>query len=68
LISGANLIPLTRVRAVKIWMLGRALQADQNYRANNLQFKVGDRIEGPFNDNIRRQLLTTVVKFRNLGL
>lgn len=68
LISGANLIQLDRIRAVKIWILGRTLQPDVQYRVQNLQYKVGNRIINHPNDNIRRQLLTSVVKFRNLGL
>lgn len=68
LISGTNLIQLDRIRAVKIWMLGRAMQPDPQYQAVNLQYKVGNRVRNHPNDNIRRQLLTAVVKFRNLGL
>ncbi len=67
LISGGNTATLDRIRAVKIWILGRSLRPDLQYQPGNLIFKVGNR-RIQRNDNIRRQLLTSVVKFRNLGL
>lgn len=67
LISGTNLIQLDRIQAVKIWMLGRTLQVDRSYQSNR-GYKVGNRVIPAPNDNFRRQLLTSVVKFRNLGL
>ncbi len=68
LISGATTVPTSRIRSVKIWMLGRALQPDLEYSVTALQYKVGNQVFNHPNDNIRRQVLTSVVKFRNMGL
>ncbi len=61
-------VQLDRIRAVKIWMLGRVLQPDPQYQPGNLIYKVGNRNFNHPNDNLRRKVLTSVVKFRNLGL
>jgi len=66
--TGAIIVPLKQIRAVRIWILARSRQADTGYTAANLQFKVGNRNIILANDNVRRQLLTTIVKGRNLGL
>lgn len=63
-----SLVEVDRIRAVKIWLLGRALQADLQYQAANVRYKVGNRIVVHPNDNIRRQLISTTVKLRNLEL
>lgn len=68
LISGTNLIQLDRIQAVRIWMLGRTLQVDRSFQPINLSYKVGNRVVPAPNDSFRRQLLSSVVKFRNLGL
>ena len=54
------------VRAVKIWLLGRAPQPDPQFNASQT-FVVGDRVL-TFNDNYRRRLLQTSVSCRNLGI
>ena len=54
------------IRAVQIWLLGRAPQPDPKFTANH-SFVVGDRVL-TFNDNYRRQLLQTSVSCRNLRL
>jgi type IV pilus assembly protein PilW len=54
------------IRAVKIWLLGRAPKPDPQFDASQT-FVVGDRVL-TFNDNYRRQLLQTSVSCRNMGI
>ena len=56
----------TDIRLVKIWLLGRAPQADPHYRAEQT-FVVGDRVL-TVHDGYRRRLLQTSVSCRNLGI
>jgi type IV pilus assembly protein PilW len=59
-------VDLNRIRAVKIWLLAKTGHTDRNYtRANT--YVVGNRIIEPSDGN-RRQLLTTMVKCRNMAL
>lgn len=55
------------IRAVKIWVLGRAPQKAQDYN-NNSSYVVGDRVVKGNNDSFRRRLLTTSVYCRNMGI
>lgn len=61
-----TLVQPDQILAVKIWMLGRTQQPDNQYQATNVQYKVGNRVIPHPNDNIRRQLITSVVKLRNM--
>jgi prepilin-type N-terminal cleavage/methylation domain-containing protein len=61
-----TLVPSDEIVAVKIWLLGRTQQPDPQFQAANVQYKVGNRVVNHPNDNIRRQLITTVVKLRNM--
>lgn len=52
------------VRTVRIWLLARNAKAEANY-ANTGTYRMGSFDYGPVNDNIRRQLFSTVVQLRN---
>jgi len=54
------------IRAIKIWLLAKAASGDPNYNNNNT-YVVGTQTITP-NDNLRRLLLETVVRSRNMGL
>lgn len=55
-----------QIRAVQVWLLGRNLRPDPTYQAANVNYKVGNRVIPHPNDNIRRQVVSTIVKLRNL--
>ncbi len=59
-------VNLREVRAIRIWLLTRSPNPDQNYIDNNT-YVVGRNVIRP-NDNFRRRLLETVVDCRNMGL
>jgi type IV pilus assembly protein PilW len=61
-----TLVNLDRIRAVQIWLLVRNETADTGF-INNETYVVANR-RLAFNDNFRRRTLSTIVKFRNLGL
>jgi len=76
LITGAALAPninISDIRAVRIWMLARTGNRDNDY-LNSHTYVVGHKVITPStdavadNDNLRMRLLTTTVKCRNLGL
>jgi type IV pilus assembly protein PilW len=54
------------IRAVRVWLLARTSATDRDY-TNTLDYVVGNSVLN-YNDNVRRRLLTTTVKFRNMGL
>lgn len=58
---------LADIRAVKIWLLGRAPQTAQDYTNTN-SYLVGSQVVTAANDSFRRRLLTTSVYCRNLGI
>ena len=59
----------TQIRAVEISLLARAGAPDRNFSNDNMTFKTASDVTwGPYNDNYRRLLTTTMVQFRNLGL
>ncbi len=62
------LVPPAEIRAVKIWILGVAARPDPRYQAAGIQYKIGNRSIAPPNDNLRRELVTSVVSLRNLGM
>jgi type IV pilus assembly protein PilW len=59
-------VPLSRIRAVRIWLLARGRHPDESYFDNNT-YVVGRQIISP-QDNLRRRLFETVVQCRNMGL
>jgi type IV pilus assembly protein PilW len=68
-IDGNNLaspVNMARIRAVRVWVLGQAEKTDMNYHDGN-RYIVGRNIIQP-DDRIRRRMLTTIVKCRNLGV
>ncbi|MBU4054828.1 MAG: prepilin-type N-terminal cleavage/methylation domain-containing protein [Proteobacteria bacterium] len=62
----ASPVAMANIRAVRIWVLGQAERADVSYHDGN-QYIVGRNIITP-DDRIRRRLLSTIVKCRNLGV
>ena len=73
-------VPLTRIRAVRIWLLARSRVPLKNY-TDTATYVVGNKHintrdsnrDGSVNssdkpDNYKRRLLTTTVQCRNLGL
>ena len=56
------------VRSVQITMLARTERADQKFVNTHTYTTSGGQSWGPYNDNFRRRLLTTIVKCRNMGL
>jgi type IV pilus assembly protein PilW len=61
-----TLVNLDRIRAVQIWLLVRNETADTGFINNDTYVVANRRLA--FNDNFRRRTLSTIVKFRNLGL
>ena len=76
LISGVTLaspVSVSNIRAVRIWMLARTGNRDNQY-LNTHTYVVGNKIitpntdTDPNNDNLRMRLSTSIVKCRNMGL
>ncbi|MFZ0133615.1 MAG: prepilin-type N-terminal cleavage/methylation domain-containing protein [Desulfobacterales bacterium] len=59
-------VPINRIRAVQIWLLART-RLPLRDRLDTKTYVVGDKVLS-FNDHYRRELLTTIVDCRNLGL
>ncbi len=59
-------IPLDRIRAVRIWVLGKNEEPDGDYEESGV-YVVGNRIVET-NDHYRRRMLSSVVRCRNMGL
>ena len=59
-------VAVNDIRAVRIWMLAKAGRRNNKYLTTST-YVVGQKIITP-NDKLRRRLLTTTVKCRNLGL
>ena len=57
-------IPPADIKAVRIWVLGQAEKMDRTYRDNNT-YIVGRNVIQP-DDRVRRRILTSIVKCRNL--
>lgn len=62
----ANQVGISRIRAVRIWVLARTRTEARDY-LDTRTYKVGDNLITP-GDHFRRRLLTTNVTCRNLGL
>ena len=68
--SSQTLTPadLTAIRSVRVTMLARTEKEDQKFMHTRTYTTPGGQIWGPYNDNLRRRLLTTSVQCRNMGL
>jgi type IV pilus assembly protein PilW len=67
--AGVALAPevdISRIRAVKIWLLARTGRVDRSF-TNSTTYVVSDQ-QLQYNDNFRRRLLTTAVSCRNMTL
>lgn len=64
-VTGTVIDP-TQIRAVRIWLLARAPQADTSY-TDARTYVVGNKVIIT-NDNFRRRLLETTVDCKNMGL
>jgi len=63
--TGTTVDP-SQIRAVRIWLLARAAQADPSY-TDARTYVVGNKVITT-NDNFRRRLLETTVACKNMGL
>jgi len=63
--TGTTVDP-SKIRAVRIWLLARAAQADPSY-TDARTYVVGNKVITT-NDNFRRRLLETTVACKNMGL
>ena len=52
------------IRAVRIWVLGRARQGAPKF-VNQTVYTVANRILPPYNDNVRRWLISQTIQLRN---
>jgi prepilin-type N-terminal cleavage/methylation domain-containing protein len=59
-------VPISRIRAVQIWLLARTRSPLRDHHDTST-YVVGDKVLS-FTDHYKRELLTTVVNCRNLGL
>ena len=59
-------VPISRIRAVKVWLLGRTRSPLPDHLDTDT-YVVGDKVLS-FADHYKRELLTTIVNCRNLGL
>ena len=59
-------IPLTSIRAVRIWLLAETIHPDTKYLDTRTYVVANQRITP--NNNFRHQLVTTTIRCRNLGL
>jgi type IV pilus assembly protein PilW len=62
-----SLVPVDRIRAIKVFILARSKGMDLSY-TNNETYRVGQWSVSGNGDQFRRRLLVTTVKCRNLGL
>ena len=65
-INMASTVPISRIRAVRIWILARTRAPLRDHQRTET-YVVGDKILSPA-DDYERVLLTTTVNCRNLGL
>jgi type IV pilus assembly protein PilW len=59
-------VPISRIRAVQIWLLARTRSPLRNHLDTDT-YVVGDKVLS-FTDHYKREMLSTVVNCRNLGL
>jgi type IV pilus assembly protein PilW len=62
----ASLVPLDRIRAVRMWILARTGREDRAFADTSTYVVANQRVNA--NDGSRRRLLTTTVKCRNMAL
>jgi type IV pilus assembly protein PilW len=60
-------VDVSRIRAIKIFLLARTKGMDLSY-SNNENYRVGRQVVSGNGDQFRRRLLVTTVKCRNMGL
>jgi hypothetical protein len=65
--SLSNVVPLEKVKAVKIWILGRSLKKYSKI-AGNKTYVIGRKVLSAANDGYSRSFLEYTVKLRNMGL
>lgn len=58
-------VSLSRIRAVRIWLLAQSAPADQRH-VDHRVYVVGDRIMPPCKDGSMRRIMETVIECRNL--
>jgi type IV pilus assembly protein PilW len=61
-----TVIQNTRIRAARIWLLGRSVRADNNF-TDTKTYVVGRQVIKT-NDKFRKRLFESIVKCRNMGL
>ena len=62
----ASVVAVSRVRAVRVWLLARSQLQDLSYN-DNRTYVVGRRVITT-NDNFRRRLLETTIYCKNMGI
>lgn len=71
--AGTNFAPVTpqdlsAIRSVQITILARAERSDPKFINSMTYTTPSGQTWGPYNDNLRRRLLTTTIQCRNLGM
>lgn len=61
---GDPLLATGRVVSVKLWLLGETDDPEQGY-VNNITYTLANRVDGPYNDNRRRMLISKTISVRN---
>lgn len=61
---GSALLATGRVVSVKLWLLGEADDPEQGY-INTTTYTLANRVDGPYNDNRRRMLISKTISVRN---
>ena len=61
---GAPELVAGRVVSVKLWLLGEADDPEQGF-LNATVYNLGNRVDGPYNDNRRRMLMNKTISIRN---
>jgi len=67
--AGVALAPqvdISRIRAVKIWLLARTGKVDRGFTNSTIYVVSNQQLQ--YNDNFRRRLLTTAISCRNMTL
>ncbi|MEM7083576.1 MAG: PilW family protein [Pseudomonadota bacterium] len=57
--------PNTMVRSMRVWLLMRSENPEIDH-FDDIEYQLGDKVVGPFNDNFRRIVASRTVFFRNL--
>ena len=67
-VNGNVTATLADIRSIQMSILATASNPDRNYTNNVAYTTASGLIWGPFPDNLRRRMLITTVKCRNLGM